>query len=80
MSNGPDDEIRNIVSQLQRLQIQEAELLERLDRLSEADRHASGPPITTREFVIGDVVKIRNKGHFKPREVQSLGLALVRTE
>ena len=66
MSNRHDDEIKNIVSQLQRLQIHEAELLQRLERLSEADRHASGPPITTREFVIGDVVKIRN-----PRPLQA---------
>jgi hypothetical protein len=36
------DEIKDIVVQLKRLQIQKTELLQRLKQLSEADRNPSG--------------------------------------
>jgi hypothetical protein len=42
MSN-TQDEIKDIVAQLQRLQIQETELLQRLERLNEADSNSSIP-------------------------------------
>ena len=60
------DEIKDIVAQLQRLQIQESELLQRLERLNETNSGSSGAPITTQEFVIGDLVRIKN-----PRPLQA---------
>jgi hypothetical protein len=65
MRNG--DEIKDIVAQLQRLQIQETELLQRLELLSAADSNASASPITTREFVIGDLVQILNPGRLQAK-------------
>ncbi len=54
------DEIGNIVAELQRLQIQESQLLQRLDRLNELNSsNATVPPSTTRVFAIGDLVKIK---------------------
>ncbi len=64
MSNG-QDEIKNIVAQLQRLQIQESELLQRLERLSKADSHTAGLPTPTRDFRIGDLVQIKNPKPFQ---------------
>jgi hypothetical protein len=51
---------------LKRLQIQETELLLRLEQLSEADRNPSRSPDTTRGFVIGDLVQTKN-----PRPLQA---------
>jgi hypothetical protein len=67
MSNR-NDEIQDIVSQLQRLQIQESELLQRLERLSEADSHTAGSPTQTRDFRIGDLVQINNPKPFQIRK------------
>ena len=51
------DDIGIIVAELQRLQIQESKLLQRLDRLNELNSsNATVPPITTR---------------YKPDKVQS---------
>jgi hypothetical protein len=66
MSNG-QDKIKNIVAQLQRLQIQESELLQRLERLSEADSHTAGSPTPTRDFRISDLVQIKNP---KPLQIK----------
>jgi hypothetical protein len=41
------DEIEDIVAQLQNLQIRESELLQRLERLNEANQNTSGTPIGT---------------------------------
>jgi ribosomal protein S17 len=73
MSKEQQDEIRDIVIQLQRLHLQESELLKRLERLNEADNYASNTPITTREFVIGDVVQIKN-----PRPLQAKKGTIIR--
>jgi hypothetical protein len=67
MSNR-NDEIQDIVSQLQRLQIQESELLQRLERLSEADSHTAGSPTQTWDFRIGDLVQINNPKPFQIRK------------
>ena len=73
MSNKQQDEIRDIVTQLQCLHLQESELLKRLERLNKADIYASNTPITTREFVIGDVVQIKN-----PRPLQAKKGTIIR--
>ena len=65
MSNG-QDKIKEIAAQLQRLQVQETELLQRLERLSEADSHTSRSPVTTRGFAIGDLAQMK-----KPRPLQA---------
>ena len=62
------DEIKDIVSQLQRLQIKESELLQRLEGLSEADSHTAGSPTPTRDFRIGDLVRIKNPKPFQIRQ------------
>jgi hypothetical protein len=64
MTDG-QEEIKNIVAQLQRLQIQESELLQRLDRAIETESRASGAP---REFQIGDLVQIKNPKPFQARQ------------
>ena len=53
--NNEQDEIKDIAAQLQRLQIQETELLQRLERLSEADSNTLRSPDATRGFTIGDL-------------------------
>jgi hypothetical protein len=68
-----------LLSQLKRLQTQESELLQRLERLNEAENNAiglpiaTGSPIATRVFVIGDLVQIRN-----PRSLQSKKGTIIR--
>jgi transcription antitermination factor NusG len=64
MSND-QDEIKNIVAQLKSLQIQESELLQRLERLIEADSQVNKSPNPTREFRIGDWVQINNPKPFQ---------------
>jgi hypothetical protein len=65
MSNDKD-EIIEIVAQLQRLQIQESELLVRLERLSVTESQADNPPTQiSREFRIGDLVHIKNPKPFQ---------------
>jgi hypothetical protein len=66
MSNR-QDEIKDIVPQLQRLQIKESELLQRLEGLSEAERHDTAEPLVTptRDFRIGDLVRINNPRPFQ---------------
>jgi hypothetical protein len=69
-----DQDVSQIVKQLKRLQLQQATLLTRLERLSQegADRNETGPttgPATRdppRAFQIGDRVQIRNPGRFQP--------------
>jgi hypothetical protein len=68
MSDG-QDETEDIVAQLQNLQIRESELLQRLERLNEANRNTSGTPIATRVFVIGDLVSCSGK---MPREAHEI--------
>jgi hypothetical protein len=73
MSN--DESVQDIIAQLQNLQIQQAVLLTRLGRLSsEGNRNSNSnysrpePPATentTRDFAIGDRVRIRNPGVFQ---------------
>jgi hypothetical protein len=58
MSNN-DSEKKKIVEALKKLNIQETELLERLERLSLAETSVSSIP-TARGFAIGDEVRIRN--------------------
>jgi hypothetical protein len=57
-----DREIQDIINQLQGLQLQQAALLSRLERLSEGEGQETPPPPpqATREFAIGDRVRIRN--------------------
>jgi hypothetical protein len=70
MSN--DQDVKDIIAQLQDLQIQQATLISRLERLSEGGgrENVSGPiPVPngkTRVFEIGDGVPIRN-----PRRLQA---------
>ena len=67
MSNG-GDEIKNIVAQLQRLHLQESELLQRLERLSETDSQTGKSPSITRDFRIGDFVQIKNPKPFQIKQ------------
>jgi hypothetical protein len=66
--NNEHDEIKDIVAQLQQLQIKETELLSRLERLSGTGSQTFGSPTRTlpsREFRIGDLVKIKNSKPFQ---------------
>jgi hypothetical protein len=62
------DEIKDIVAQLQRLQIQESELLQRLDRAVEAESRTSESPDLARDFQIGDLVQVKNPKPFQARQ------------
>jgi hypothetical protein len=64
------DEIKNVVAQLKRLQVQESELLQRLERLrlSEAERQPAASPTPTWDFRICDLVKIKNPNRLQIRE------------
>ena len=68
MSSEQDD-LQDIVAQLQRLQIEQSRLLDRIDRLSERNHDAARgdrPADATRPFAIGDLVRINN-----PRPLQA---------
>ena len=73
MSNGPnEEEIKDIVEQLQRLQIQQTGLLTRLEVLNEGAAEENRParnagPATRapRELAIGDSVRIKNPTPFQ---------------
>jgi transcription antitermination factor NusG len=65
--NSEQDELEDIIAQLQQLQIQESNLILRLERLNRSgDRRPSNSPNTPREFSIGDSVRIIN-----PRPLQA---------
>ena len=59
MSN---EDVREIVTQLEDLHLRQAALISRLARLSESDDDTTNltSPDTTRKFVVGDRVRIRN--------------------
>jgi transcription antitermination factor NusG len=75
LMNNNNQEIKSIVEQLQRLQIKQATLLTRLERVSEGGgdddetptARRAGPATRDRprELAIGDQVKIRNPGPFQ---------------
>ena len=61
-------EITDIVIQLQRLQLQQSKLLQRITQVSEANNNnAAQQASTPREFVIGDRVRINNPNPFQAR-------------
>lgn len=66
MSNN-DSEKKKIVEALKKLNVQETELLERLERLSLAETSVSSVP-TARGFAIGDEVHIRNPNPFQAKK------------
>jgi hypothetical protein len=71
-----DQDVKDIITQLQNLQIQQATLILRLERLGEGGDNASGPKAptgTTREFEIGNRVRIWN-----PRRLQAVSGKIVR--
>ena len=55
-----DEDVKNIVDQLQRLQLQQSNLISRLERLSEGEPTRTS---TARDFAIGDQVRIKNPGY-----------------
>jgi transcription elongation factor len=63
-----DQEIQDIVNQLERLQIQQSDLLQRLGLLSESDDNniTTPAPVIAREFAVGDRVRIRNPSRLQP--------------
>ena len=65
MSNEQD--ITEVIAQLQRLQLQQSELLQRRTRLSESEdnNNAAGQANTPRELAIGDRVRITTPGRFQ---------------
>jgi hypothetical protein len=70
--NNKRDEIKEIIAKLQSIQIQETVLLQRLERLSGTDNsHTFVPPANTqatREFKIGDLVRIKNPKPFQSKK------------
>ena len=68
MSNDQDD-IKDIIAQLQQLQIQQSLLLQRLERLNEGDSKKKSTQqrvATVRDFAIGDQVRIKNPNYLQP--------------
>ena len=58
-----DRDIKEIVTQLQRLQLQQATLISRLGSISESEARENDN--TAREFVVGDRVRIKNPSLFQ---------------
>ena len=64
-----DEVIKDIVTQLEQLQIQQSDLLQHLGRLSENDNNNNSTtvsPVAARAFAVGDNVRIRNPGRLQP--------------
>ena len=57
------DEIQQLIDQLRRLQLQQNELITRLERARGNERQDS--PRARRELAIGDKVRIKNPGPFQ---------------
>ena len=55
-----EQEVKDIIAQLQRLQLDQATLISRLERLSENVPNTFSD--ATREFAVGDRVQIKNPG------------------
>ena len=69
-----EDEIQDLLTQLEQLQLQQTDLITRLGRLSRVqgskkDKDTAGPtnPIAARDFAIGDRVRIKNPRPFQER-------------
>ena len=60
-----DNQIEEIVRQLRKLNLRQAELLERLGIANEPQRTPTRTP-TVRDFAIGDRVRIKNPRIFQP--------------
>ena len=60
-----DQSITDIVAQLNRLQLQQSELLTQLTRLSERDNTSVGVDDTQRDFQVGYYVRILNPRSFQ---------------
>ena len=58
-----DQDVKQIITQLQKLQLEQASLISRLESISESE--AREEQDTDREFVVGDRVRIRNPGLFQ---------------
>jgi transcription antitermination factor NusG len=66
--NRRDQEIQDIVNQLERLQIQQSDLVQRLGLLSDGDNNNNNATRQTspRDFAVGDKVRISNPGRLQP--------------
>jgi transcription antitermination factor NusG len=66
-----DQEVKGIIEQLRRLQLQQTQLLSRLAFIhgtraeSRANATEPTPPNVVREFAVGDRVRIKNPGPFQ---------------
>jgi transcription antitermination factor NusG len=61
-----DEDVRDIVTQLQKLQLKQNTLISRLERLSESvPTNTTEPTDAAREFAVGDRVRIKNPGLFR---------------
>ena len=69
-NNNNDQEIAAVIAQLERLTLQQSELIQRLSQLHRGNPNLTPtptviPPIAAQEFVIGDRVRITNPGRFQ---------------
>ena len=83
-------EINNLIQQLQLLSVQQAELISRLDSLTQDEKQVSKKPaavskltvvkqpLPTRELVIGDRVRIKNPRYLQPSSGKVTKLTLTR--
>jgi hypothetical protein len=83
------EDIKDIVEQLQRLQLQQDELLARLHRVSSSPNSGQAttrarrvPPDATRALAIGDYVKVRNPRAFQANrgKIVSIGRSRIIVE
>jgi hypothetical protein len=66
-----EQEVKDIIKQLQRLQVQQANLITKLERLSTIGDKATATNTalrTVREFAIGDRVRIKNPRVLQPQK------------
>ena len=76
-----EEDAQDLIEQLQRLQIEQNDLLARLSNIQRkqvvqtVNKDTKTPPNTTREFVVGDRVRIKNPGRFQANkgEIKKIG-------
>jgi dsDNA-specific endonuclease/ATPase MutS2 len=60
-----NDEIQDLITQLKNLQLQQTELLVRLEKARQNETETKVGPPKAREFAIGDKVRIKNPTRFQ---------------
>ena len=76
-----NDEIQHLIDELKQLQLQQQQVLTRLERARarESERITQSPQTRTREFAVGDRVRILNPRHLQANHgvITKIGLSRI---